>query len=239
MPGRLVALSLGVAPQRGLLSLSHEVRIINPFKSPLPLPPGCREEGQARSSWLGCLALSRASVLLSDLCRLRTHRPLPRGMRSSCWQQRYLLASGLGCGKGAPLVVLTGVVIFSEVLSGDSLSHRCGPDALAWHQVVRKQKPPNNHDPTVATELCLKVLQDPSSREVFLWRPGSSLGYDQHWQAGKEPACQCRRHELDPWVGKIPWRRAWQPTPKFLPGESHGQRTGRLQSIVSQRVRHN
>ena len=27
------------------------------------------------------------------------------------------------------------------------------------------------------------------------------------------------------WVGKIPWRRAWQPTPIFLPGESHGQRT--------------
>ena len=29
---------------------------------------------------------------------------------------------------------------------------------------------------------------------------------------------------FDPWVRKIPWRRAWQPTPVFLPGESHGQR---------------
>ena len=28
---------------------------------------------------------------------------------------------------------------------------------------------------------------------------------------------------FDPWVGKIPWRRKWQPTPVFLPGESHGQ----------------
>ena len=28
---------------------------------------------------------------------------------------------------------------------------------------------------------------------------------------------------FNPWVGKIPWRRAWQPTPIFLPGESHGQ----------------
>ena len=28
----------------------------------------------------------------------------------------------------------------------------------------------------------------------------------------------------DPWVGKIPWRRKWQPTPVFLPGEFHGQR---------------
>ena len=45
--------------------------------------------------------------------------------------------------------------------------------------------------------------------------------------SGKEPTCQCRRHKrhrFDPWVGKIPWRRAWQPTPVFLPGESHGQR---------------
>ena len=31
------------------------------------------------------------------------------------------------------------------------------------------------------------------------------------------------RSGFDPWVGKIPWRRKWQPTPVFLPGESHGQ----------------
>ena len=47
------------------------------------------------------------------------------------------------------------------------------------------------------------------------------------WEA---PACQCRRHNkrhgLGPWVGKLPWRRAWQPTPGFLPGESHGQSLG-------------
>ena len=36
---------------------------------------------------------------------------------------------------------------------------------------------------------------------------------------------QCRAHRFDPWVGKIPWRRAWQPAPVFLPGESHGQRS--------------
>ena len=42
----------------------------------------------------------------------------------------------------------------------------------------------------------------------------------------KESTCQCRRcrrHRFDP-MGKILWRRAWQPTPVFLPGESHGQR---------------
>ena len=45
--------------------------------------------------------------------------------------------------------------------------------------------------------------------------------------SGKESTCQCRRHKrcgLDHWVGKISWRRAQQPTPVFLPRESHGQR---------------
>ena len=43
--------------------------------------------------------------------------------------------------------------------------------------------------------------------------------------SGKEPACQCRRCRFNPWVRKIPWRRAWQLTPVFLPGESCGQRS--------------
>ena len=59
--------------------------------------------------------------------------------------------------------------------------------------------------------------------------------------SGKEPTCQCRRHKscrFDPWVGKIPWRRAWQPTLVFLPGESPWTKDpGRLQSIGSQVVR--
>ena len=55
--------------------------------------------------------------------------------------------------------------------------------------------------------------------ELFLGFPGGA--------SAKEPACQCRRHKrsrFDPWVRKIPWRRAQQPTPVFLPGESRGQR---------------
>ena len=42
----------------------------------------------------------------------------------------------------------------------------------------------------------------------------------------EESVClQCRRPGFDSWVGKIPWRRKWQPTPVFLPGESQGQRS--------------
>ena len=46
--------------------------------------------------------------------------------------------------------------------------------------------------------------------------------------SGKEPTCQSRkhkRHRFDSWVRKILWRRAWEPTPVFLPGKSHGQRS--------------
>ena len=54
------------------------------------------------------------------------------------------------------------------------------------------------------------------------------IGFKPRWHSGKESVCQCRSHrrlEFKPWVGKIPWRRKWQSTPVFLPGESHGQRS--------------
>ena len=54
----------------------------------------------------------------------------------------------------------------------------------------------------------------------LLWFPGGSNYY--------KPTCQHRsrrRRRFDPWAGKTPWRRAWQPAPVFLPGESSGQRT--------------
>ena len=41
----------------------------------------------------------------------------------------------------------------------------------------------------------------------------------------KESTCQCRRHGFNPCIRKTPWRRKWQPTPVFLPGKSHRQRS--------------
>ena len=67
--------------------------------------------------------------------------------------------------------------------------------------------------------------------------------------SSKEPTCQCRRHKrrrFDPWLGKIPWRRVWQPTTVFLPRESLGQRSlagcspwGRTKSDTTQSTQHN
>ena len=45
------------------------------------------------------------------------------------------------------------------------------------------------------------------------------------WLSSEDSACQCRERGFDPWVRKIPWRRKWLPTPVFLPGKSHGQKS--------------
>ena len=72
------------------------------------------------------------------------------------------------------------------------------------------------------TELCsfsLDLIFDASSPR--------SLGFPSITN-GKESVCLCKRgkrHRFDPWVGKISWRRKWQPTPVVLPGESHEQRS--------------
>ena len=61
------------------------------------------------------------------------------------------------------------------------------------------------------------------------------------WCSGKDSACQCRklkRGGFHPWVGKIPWRRKWQPTPRFLPRKFHGQKSLAGYSSWGLRVRH-
>ena len=78
-------------------------------------------------------------------------------------------------------------------------SHRVGHD---WHDLA-----------AAAATACIH-LYTCEKRSGLPW-----------WLSGKQPACQCWRHGLDSWVGKIPWRRKWQPTPVFLPGKSHGQRS--------------
>ena len=62
----------------------------------------------------------------------------------------------------------------------------------------------------------LKQLSSSSSSQLHQKTPGGSDSKKTTWQ--------CRRCGFNPWVGMIPWRRKWQPTPVFLPGKSHGQR---------------
>ena len=56
--------------------------------------------------------------------------------------------------------------------------------------------------------------------------------------AAKESASQSRRHWFDPWVGKIPQKRKWKPTPVFLPEKSMEKGAWQLQSMGLQRAGH-
>ena len=53
-------------------------------------------------------------------------------------------------------------------------------------------------------------------------------GWLPRWNSGKKSTCQWRRYKrcvFETWVGKTPWSRKWQPTPVFLSGKFHGQRS--------------
>ena len=78
-----------------------------------------------------------------------------------------------------------------------------------------------------------------SADEYFIIFSCRNLGGLPWWHSGEESTCQCRRLGFSPWVGKISWRRKWQPTAIFLPGKSHGQRSlAGLQSMGLQRTGH-
>ena len=53
----------------------------------------------------------------------------------------------------------------------------------------------------------------------------TSMAWFSWWLSRLRIRLQCRRLGFDPWVGKIPWKKEWQPTPVCLPGESHGERS--------------
>ena len=90
-----------------------------------------------------------------------------------------------------------------------------------WCGQRKKKKP---------CQACIRNVRGhcPSGRKVT-----SNMQTNRHrqsewlprWLSGKEFACYCRRRGFNLWVRKIPWRRRWQPTPVFLPGKSHGQRS--------------
>ena len=106
----------------------------------------------------------------------------------------------------------------------------CIPSYVFWPQSSPLSTPCH----TTYQELTEQELCD-APWKVCLWGIVSRIVN----VVGKRLHLQCVRPGFKPWVGKIPWRRAWQPTPVFLPGESHEQR-----SLVgyspwgSRRVRH-
>ena len=77
-------------------------------------------------------------------------------------------------------------------------------------------------------------------KSFYYTPPPPPLGHPK-WDSAKESTCHCqrhKRHEFNPWVGKIPWSRKQQLPPVFLPGKFHGQRSLAGYSPWSNRVRH-
>ena len=58
-----------------------------------------------------------------------------------------------------------------------------------------------------------------TEHQKIVMLPGSASGKESAYQCRR-----CKRREFNPWVGKVPWKRAWQPTPVFLSEESCGWR---------------
>ena len=74
-----------------------------------------------------------------------------------------------------------------------------------------------SHEPTLEHALTMLSAHLKGSLSLRMGFPGNSVVKNLFHLL-------IRRRRFEPWVGKIPWRRKWQPTPAFLPAESHGLR---------------
>ena len=123
-------------------------------------------------------------------------------------------SSGFPCGsavKNPPAIQETQEIWVQSLGGEDSLQYSCleNPvDRGAWWATVHS---------VANSSIRLKQLS--------VYAHMNSLRGLPWWLCGKESTCQCRRRRLNSWVRKIPRRRKWQPTPVFLPGESHGRRS--------------
>ena len=138
-------------------------------------------------------------------------------------------------GKALPL--LTSTALRHRALSFPPPLHLLAPSSLIWGSCPR-----STHQ-VLSMRLCFKWTQTKTNAgsisEILIIKKStrkyeSSFFFETSLQSyfcaltgfgllsGKESIYQCRRHEFNPWVRRIPSRRKGQPTPVFLPGESHG-----------------
>ena len=85
-----------------------------------------------------------------------------------------------------------------------------------------KRQPPRDRGLwPLGKPLQLRILKRPLWCPFVWWQRGK-LPWWLRWQ---RICLSCRRPRFDPWVRKTLWRMEWLPTPVFLPGEFHGQRS--------------
>ena len=94
----------------------------------------------------------------------------------------------------------------------------------AWDRFPEGTYPPDTLDLRLLGSRTVRQMLKSSSLRYLIIAAQTNCWFPW-WLSGKEFACQCKVLEFDPWVGKIPWKRKWEPTPVFLPGKFHGQRS--------------
>ena len=114
---------------------------------------------------------------------------------------------------------------------------RPGGGTHHFHSYSTDQTPARLHLAAQEVEKWGLVLCPGRKEHIHKWIPLGSLV--------AQICLQCRRPGFKSWVGKIPWRRKWLPTPVFLHGEFHGQRSlvgnspwGRKESDTTERLSH-
>ena len=116
-----------------------------------------------------------------------------------------------------------------------SISPRAGATAIISKQTANKYLSRDTDLPgfpgsSAGKESACNV-GDPSLIPGLGRSPGEGIGYPLQYSWASLEAQMVKNPPamwvtgFDPWVGKIPWKRAWLPTPVFLPGEFHGQRS--------------
>ena len=98
---------------------------------------------------------------------------------------------------------------------------QCGGSSLSWLLLLQSAGSVVVRHGLSCPTAC-GIFQNQGSNPCPLHRQVNSLPLGSD---GKESTCRCRRPRFVPWVGKILWRREWQTTPVFLPGEFHGWRS--------------
>ena len=113
----------------------------------------------------------------------------------------------------------------------ESDKHRLSPGSstFSWNRDGSLWSLCNTHQPYVVRFIII----------IIIWLCGITFTMGvkglPNDASGKESTCQCRRRKrpgFNSWVRKIPWRRAWQPTPVFSPGELHGLRSLEGYSLI-------
>ena len=117
--------------------------------------------------------------------------------------------------------------LLTEKKVGSGSQYQCGRhDLLVSLSCVNSKNPLGlfTHFPVeLSSEKDVRVLDD-----LFFYISNVCIKGLPRWPSGEKSTRQCRRHRrhrLNPWLRKTPWRRKWQFTPEFLPGKSHGQRS--------------